>query len=50
MSGLAMPTEHEMAVTHLRECHGFAWRTVAEFDEPVVVTRYRKGLVAIVRL
>ncbi|HXG11397.1 MAG TPA: hypothetical protein VNK04_16705 [Gemmataceae bacterium] len=45
-----MLTEHEMAVTHLRECLGFACRTVAESDEPVVVTRYRKGIVAIVPL
>jgi PHD/YefM family antitoxin component YafN of YafNO toxin-antitoxin module len=50
MSGFAMPTEHEMAVTHLRECLGFACQVVAESDEPVVVTRYRKGIVAIVPL
>jgi hypothetical protein len=50
MSGLAMPNEHEMAVTHLRECLGFACRMVAESDEPIVVTRYRKGIVAIVPL
>jgi hypothetical protein len=45
-----MPTEHEMAVTHLRECLGYACQIVAESDEPVVVTRYRKGIVAIVPL
>lgn len=45
-----MATEHEMAVTHFRECLGFACQMVAESDEPVVVTRYRKGIVAIVPL
>jgi PHD/YefM family antitoxin component YafN of YafNO toxin-antitoxin module len=50
MSGFAMPTEHEMAVAHRRDCLGFACRIVAESDEPVVVTRYRKGIVAIVPL
>jgi hypothetical protein len=39
-----------MAVTHLRECLGYACQIVAESDEPVVVTRYRKGIVAIVPL
>jgi hypothetical protein len=50
MSEFAMPTEHEMAVTHLRECLGYACQMVAESDEPVVVTRYRKGIVAVVPL
>jgi PHD/YefM family antitoxin component YafN of YafNO toxin-antitoxin module len=50
MSGFAMPMEHEMAVTHLRDHLGFACRIVAESDEPVVVTRYRKGIVALVPL
>lgn len=45
-----MPTETEMAVTHLRECLGFACQIVAESNDPVVVTRYRKGIVAIVPL
>lgn len=39
-----------MAVTHLRDHLGFACRMVAESDEPVVVTRYRKGIVALVPL
>ncbi len=45
-----MQTENEMAVTHLRECLGFACQVVAESDEPVIVMRYRKGIVAIVPL
>ncbi len=45
-----MPTEHEMAITHLRDHLGFACQMVAESDEPVVVLRYRKGIVAIVPL
>lgn len=45
-----MQNENEMAVTHLRECLGYACQVVAESDEPIVVKRYRKGIVAIVPL
>lgn len=44
------PTEHEMNVSHLRDGLGMVCQHVARTDEPVVVTRYRKGIVAIVPL
>jgi PHD/YefM family antitoxin component YafN of YafNO toxin-antitoxin module len=45
-----MPQDHEMAITHLRDHLGFACSMVVESEEPIVITRYRKGVVAIVPL
>jgi PHD/YefM family antitoxin component YafN of YafNO toxin-antitoxin module len=45
-----MPTDHEMAVTHLRDHLGFACQVVSESEEPIIVMRYRKGIAAIVPL
>ncbi len=44
------PTEHEMNVSHLRDGLGMVCLHVARTDEPVIVTRYHKGIVAIVPL
>lgn len=44
------PTEHEMAVSLLRDGLGMVCRHVARTDEPVVITRYGKGDVVLVPL
>jgi prevent-host-death family protein len=44
------PTEHEMAVSHLRDGLGMVYQHVARTDEPVVITRYGKADVVLVPL
>ena len=44
------PAEHEMGITHLRDCLGWAYQSVANTDEPIVIHRYRRADVALVPL
>lgn len=45
-----VPTEHEVAITHLRDALGIAVQNVAHTGDPIVVRRYRRTDVVLVPL
>lgn len=42
--------EHDVAISHLRDCLGVAYLHVARTNEPVIVRRYGRADVALVPL